>query len=183
MSFATFSLRAVGALSAGLLALGTLAACTPEPEPKPTKTPLFASDEEAFKAAEETYRAYTDALNNVDTSDPETFDAVIAWTTGDASAALKKSLSELHAESVTLVGSTTIQQATPLSFDTDAGEISMHVCADVSKTDVLNSTGASLVPDGRAPIQSILVVFSTSDSPTALRVSSTTGDESHTCSP
>src|SRR5690606_10719894 len=123
-----------------------LVACTPgpEPEPAPTKTALFSSDEEAFAAAEETYRAYTDALNQVDTGDPDTFDTVIDWTIGEASAALRESLSELRAKSVVLVGSTTIQQATPLSVDPDTGEISMHICADVSKTDVLDSTGASL---------------------------------------
>lgn len=65
MTLATSTFRALGALSAGLLTLGMLSACTPtpEPDPKPTKTALFASDEEAFKAAEETYRAYNDAGN------------------------------------------------------------------------------------------------------------------------
>ncbi len=51
---------------------------------------MFASEEEAFAAAEETYRAYVDALNQVDLSDPETFEAVYAWTTGDANADERK---------------------------------------------------------------------------------------------
>ena len=51
-----------------------------------TSGPAFATEEEAFAAAEETYREYVDALNQVDLSDPETFEAVYAWTTGDANA-------------------------------------------------------------------------------------------------
>ncbi|QTV80967.1 hypothetical protein [Microbacterium sp. NIBRBAC000506063] len=34
------------------------------PEPEPTPTPLFSSEEEAFAAAEEVYRAYIDAMND-----------------------------------------------------------------------------------------------------------------------
>ncbi len=63
-------------------------ACQPEPTPTPTG-PAFASEDEAFAAAEETYRAYVDALNQVDLSDPETFEAVYAWTTGEANAGEK----------------------------------------------------------------------------------------------
>lgn len=56
--------RAGAALIASAAMLGMLSACTPaEPEPTPTKTALFASEDEAFAAAEETYRAYNDALN------------------------------------------------------------------------------------------------------------------------
>lgn len=183
MTVTTTSLRTVGALTAGLLALGMLAACTPEPEPTPTKTALFASDEEAFAAAEETYRAYTDALNEVDTSDPNTFEPVFAWTTDRANAAVRKSLSELHAESVTLTGSTVIAGVTPITASIADGFVSIHVCADVSETDVLDSDGNSLVPDGRAPIQSLLVDLAEGDTDTGLKITSTEGDDTHSCSP
>lgn len=183
MTLATSTVRAIGALSAGLLTLGMLSACTPapEPDPKPTKSALFASDEEAFKAAEETYQAYTDALNNVDTTDPKTFEPILNWTTGKASSALKKSLSELHAEEVKLTGSTSITSTTPLSSNLQTGDVSIHICADVSKTDVLDANGRSLVPDGRVPIQSILVDLVAARTETGLRISSTTGDDATPC--
>ena len=73
------------------IVLGMATGCQPEPEPSPTG-PVFATEEEAFAAAEETYRAYVDALNQVDLSDPETFEAVYAWTTGDANAGERTSL-------------------------------------------------------------------------------------------
>src|SRR5690606_32005023 len=47
-----------------MIVAGTLSACTPAPEATPTATALFSSDEEAFRAAEETYRAYTEAEND-----------------------------------------------------------------------------------------------------------------------
>ena len=82
----------VAAVSLALaLVLGMATGCQPEPEPSPTG-PVFANEEEAFAAAEETYRAYVDALNQVDLSDPETFEAVYAWTTGDANASERKTL-------------------------------------------------------------------------------------------
>ena len=68
----------VTAAALGALLMLTLAGCTtPEPtDPTPTPTSAFASEEEAFAAAEATYRAYVDALNEVDLSDPETFEPV-----------------------------------------------------------------------------------------------------------
>ena len=77
--------RAAAAAIVLALALGMTTACQPEPAPSPSG-PVFANEEEAFAAAEETYRAYVDALNQVDLSDPETFEAVYAWTTGDFNA-------------------------------------------------------------------------------------------------
>ena len=88
--------RAAAALVLAL-ALGMTTACQPEPAPSPSG-PVFANEEEAFAAAEETYRAYVDALNQVDLSDPETFEAVYAWTTGEANASERKTLSQMHAD-------------------------------------------------------------------------------------
>ncbi len=86
-------LRRVAAVTVALAMVVPLATgCQPDPAPSPTG-PAFATEEEAFAAAEETYRAYVDALNQVDLSDPETFEAVYAWTTGDANASERKTLS------------------------------------------------------------------------------------------
>ena len=64
-----------------------LAGCAPTPPgPSPEPSVVFMTDDEAFAAAEATYRAYVDALNQVDLSDPDTFEAVYAWTTGEANA-------------------------------------------------------------------------------------------------
>jgi hypothetical protein len=57
-------------LAAAVLLVG----CAPQPDatPTPSATALpFATDKEAFAAAEATYRAYVDAQNGVVISDPE----------------------------------------------------------------------------------------------------------------
>ncbi|KQY96887.1 hypothetical protein ASD19_08020 [Microbacterium sp. Root53] len=60
--------RRVSLVVAGLLLAG-LTGCTPTPAPTPTPTG-FASEDEAFAAAEETYRAYVDELNAYHAGDP-----------------------------------------------------------------------------------------------------------------
>ena len=75
------------------LVTGVATGCFAQPDPEPESTPLFASEDEAFAAAEETYRQYVDALNQVDLSDPETFEDVYAWTTGEANAGAREIVS------------------------------------------------------------------------------------------
>jgi len=151
VTLATSTVRALGALSAALLTLGMLSACTPAPEPdaKPTKSALFASDEEAFKAAEETYRAYTDALNNVDTSDPETFEPVFEYTSGDFEVNDRKNLSIMHAEGFVMSGRTIVEDFRGTSTTADRNTVHGSVCVNVSDADIRDSDGASIVPGDR----------------------------------
>src|SRR5215207_2167659 len=97
-------IRRVAALVVAVAVVSaTATGCQPEPGPSPSG-PLFASEEEAFAAAEETYRAYVDALNQVDLSDPETFEPVYALTTGDANAEARRALTRMHADGWTVEG-------------------------------------------------------------------------------
>lgn len=151
MTLATSTVRALGALSAGLLTLGMLSACTPtpEPDPKPTKTALFASDEEAFKAAEETYRAYTDADNahrRGEADDPQDF------LTGMALKAYIDALRELDEAGLSLEGDVTVAsfKGDPSSVKGGGERLSALVCLDISKTTAHSEAGAEL-PD-RPPI-------------------------------
>lgn len=151
--------RILSVLATGLLLTGLLAGCTPAPEPKPTKTAAFASDEEAFAAAKKTYEEYTEALNAVDTADPETFEPVFALSSGDFEAADRKTLSTLHAEELNMTGQTRIfdfvgQESTP-PFST----VVATVCVDVSDTDVTDSSGTSIVSPDREAIYGIEVKF------------------------
>ncbi len=159
MTVAAASPRIIGAVCALALTAGALAACTPTPEPSPTPTALFSSDEEAFAAAEETYRAYTEALNDVDTSDPATFEPIYAFETGDFAERDKKNLSTMHAEGYSMKGDTIV-----LSFDgTEANaardEVVGIVCVDVSATDIVDRSGQSIVPKDRAEVFAATVKF------------------------
>ncbi|MBD7958011.1 hypothetical protein H9651_10210 [Microbacterium sp. Sa4CUA7] len=168
--------RAVAAAAAALLittALG-LAGCAPEPEPTPTPTG-FASEAEAFAAAEETYRAYVEALNQVDLSDPDTFEPVFAWTTGELNANDREGLSSYHASGVEVSGTSTIELLEP--NDTDLVSFTdLAVCLDVSAIALQDPDGNSLVSPDRSPIQTLLVyLVPDSESPTELLIASIGG--------
>ncbi|WP_309129058.1 hypothetical protein [Microbacterium sp.] len=179
MTITTFSARTGSALTAGMLALGVLAGCTPAPQPEPTETALFASEEEAFAAAEETYRAYTDAVNGTDLSDPRSIEPVYALLTDPAEAASRENYSLYKAESVTRTGTTTFDTFTPVSYE---GELVItRVCLDVSEVDLLNADGVSIVSPDREARQPIELEMVPGDSPTGLVIRSNTIAEDFQC--
>lgn len=81
--------RFAAAAFALAVVLGMTTGCQPEPTPIALQSDL-RNRGKAFAAAEG-YRAYVDVLNQVDLSDPATFEAVYAWTTGEANAGARKS--------------------------------------------------------------------------------------------
>ena len=151
--------RMIARRSAVLLAtvalVTALAACAPAAAPKPSPTPTgFASKEEAFAAAEKTYRAYVDALNEVDLSDPATFEPVYAHLRGEAGDASRKSFSQMHADGWDVTGDSVVRLVEPISSSGD--EVELAVCVDVSAVKVLNADGKSVV-GSRPDVQSLLV--------------------------
>ena len=161
--------------------LGLATGCQPEPAPSPT-TPVFASEDEAFAAAEETYRAYVDALNQVDLSDPETFEAVYEWTTGDANAGERKSLTQMHADGWTVEGATVVTAVNPIQYSADADpSVVLQACTDVSSVEVLDRGGTSVVDPDRPVAQASLVALDRSPtSATGMVISSIDGGD-HVC--
>lgn len=131
-----------------------VAGCTQPPAPEPTPTPAFSSEDEAFAAAEATYRAYVDALNQVDLSDPATFEAVYDLTTGEANAGERRSLSRMHAEGWTVSGATAVRSIELVDLDLGATTVTLSVCSDVSDVRVVDSAGNSVVAADRPVLQS-----------------------------
>ncbi len=154
--------RWVAALAAAVLAV-VLSACVPTPAPTPTTTG-FASEEEAFAAAEATYRAYVDALNDVDLSDPATFEPVFALSTDPLLGLDRTTLSQYHAEDVTFVGASKVTLLAPIQWNPASGIATLATCLDVSAIDVLDRNGSSLVTEGRSDIQPQAVSLTTSGS-------------------
>lgn len=146
----------VGIVLAGMLALG---GCDGSPAPA-ASTPPFASEEEAFAAAEETYRAYVDALNEVDLADPETFEPVFALTTGEAHADIKKAFTQMHADGWTVTGRSVPQLVQPRTLTDDRSKATLDVCLDVSAVDVTDDAGESQVDPGRVDVQAMRVQLS-----------------------
>jgi len=168
------------------LALGLAAAavtgCSPHPEPA-VPTPAFSSEEEAFAAAEETYRAYVDALNQVDLSDPATFEDVYAWTTGDANANERKTLSSMHADGWTVSGHTQIDSFEGDVFSRETESlITARVCSDISRVQVTDANGESVVAADRPNVYALDVVFVEERStPTRLAIASSNAIEDDSC--
>jgi hypothetical protein len=146
-----------------------LTGCAPTPTPTPTPTAPFASEEEAFAAAEETYRAYTDALNAVDPADPATFEAVFEFTTGDFEATDRENLSTMHAEELSVIGSNKVVGFHGLSASSSLDSVEARVCVDVSDVQILDSSGASHVSPDRPAIYVVDVSFAAENKALVIR--------------
>ena len=133
--------------------------CSPAPEPTPTPTAAFASEEEAFAAAEETYRAYNDAFNAVDLSDPGTFERLYELSSGDFETADRETLSKLHAANYEFTGEMTVAKFRGVESDSSIKQVVAEVCIDVSKTDVVDQAGASVVNADRPAMNPLRVTF------------------------
>jgi len=131
-----------------------MSGCTTPPAPVET-SPAFSTEEEAFAAAEATYRAYVDALNQVDLSDPGTFEPVFALTTGDARSGLRESFTQMHGDEWNVSGESVATVIEP--SDASATEAKLAICLDVSRVSVTDSSGASVVDPDRVAVQSMLV--------------------------
>ncbi|MBB2976824.1 hypothetical protein FHX49_002410 [Microbacterium endophyticum] len=155
--------------------------CAATPEPAEETTAEW-TEAEAFAAAEETYRSYVDALNQVDLSDPDTFEAVYAWTTGDANTGERESLSKMHAEGWTVSGESKVLSFDPASFSSSDMEVSGVVCLDISSIEVVNSSGEDQVDEDRLDVYPLNVKFSVERSTdTGMQISKSERVESASC--
>ncbi|PZU38309.1 MAG: hypothetical protein DI573_10030 [Microbacterium sp.] len=164
----------VALAAAALLLVG----CVPQPDatPTPSATALpFATDDEAFAAAEATYRAYVDALNQVDLQDPDTFEPVYAWLGGQMLASERRLLSQMHADDWAISGNSKVERAWPIT----TGEIStIGICLQVSDVRVVDRDGKSVVGSSRPDTQEMQVtVVSSRSSPTGLVIDDISGLE------
>lgn len=160
-----------------------LSGCVAEPAPSPTPTAPFSSEEEAFAAAEETYRAYVDALNDVDLSDPETFEAVYAWTTGEANADERTSLTSMHADEWSVSGRSALVSFRATDFDPTAQEVIVaETCTDVSDVTLEDADGKSVVDPARPDRYALHVRFTSSESTvTGLQIATSESAEVSSC--
>ncbi len=145
---------AIPALTIGL----ALAGCA-SPVEQPMPTPSFADAETAYAAAEATYRAYVDALNAVDLSDPTTFEDVFQWTTGEVNAADRETLSTYHAEGLTVSGDSVVTWFEGDDFQPSQLTVAASACSDVSRVQVMSLSGESIVPPERPDVYTLRLEF------------------------
>ena len=172
MKTTTTLLRTGSALAATGLLVGMLSACTPEskPAPKETKSAAFATDEEAFAAAEATYRAYVDASNAVDLQDPSSFEPVFSWLTDNALTEERETYTQFRAEGLRRSGDGTFDTFTPTAVERD--DVTANVCLDVSHIDLNYPNGSSAVPIDRPARTGRSVTFVRGESQTGLKIAS-----------
>ena len=128
-----------------LAIVASLAACAPAEQPEPTPTAAFASDDEAFAAAEETYRAYVDALNEARDGgevDPMEFLVGEALTAGIDGAQL------IEDQDITITGRTELVSFAGEALVADV--ITAQACIDVADTRVTSADGTDQTPATRA---------------------------------
>ncbi len=149
---------AAAALSAALLF--ALVACAPEEpaEPTPTPTSAFATEDEAFAAAEETYRAYVDALN-ARHADPAAKPDPTDYLIEDALEAELDTQRLLEEEGRAIVGTATVARFAGARASGNLAEIAAIVCLDVSESRLVDDNGIDVTPTDRPEVFALDVAF------------------------
>ncbi len=142
-----------------VVAVALLVGCTPDPVPTPTPTAAFASEEEAFAAAEATYRAFTARLNDVDTTDPQTFEPLFELSSGEFEAADREAYANMHTNQVVVEGETKIISFVGTRSLEPFKVVDANVCLDVSEVHVTDSAGSSLVSPDRPSVYGLAITF------------------------
>ncbi|MFB4352046.1 hypothetical protein RAC69_02775 [Microbacterium sp. LS_15] len=159
--------------------IGMLCSCAPIPDPTPSPTPAFASEEQAFAAAEEVYREYNDAVNAELTGDAAADPSV--YLTGSALETDIESSRQIGSQNVTFVGEGVVAHFTGLEAKLDRSpiEIDATACIDVSGTKILDSSGIDVTPIDR-PTR-VLLELSFVESNRRLLISDTQAAEEFEC--
>jgi hypothetical protein len=171
---------------AALAVVLMLSGCVPTttslgPTPKPSATPVFASEAEALAAATKAYAAYSGALDDAFAS----YDTSLLVNVA-VGAALKKAEESVSSyreigkrqtgratiDTVSLVGSEAVRLG-----EIESGRAQAYLCLNLSQVDVLGSDGKSVVPQGSSRRFPIIATFAWQRSEGALLVDN---DESWT---
>jgi len=142
------------------VAAALFAGCSPQPQPTFTPTPApaataFASDEEAFAAAEATYRAYVDAGNAERRGDRDAEPA--KYLSGALLRAERESAAKLDELGIRLSGDIRLHSFEVHSSSTS--RLNAIVCIDVSRTRVIDENGSDITPQSRADILGLEVLI------------------------
>ncbi|MCC2031950.1 hypothetical protein [Microbacterium allomyrinae] len=141
-----------------------LSACAPAaPDPTPTPTAAFGTEEEAFAAAEATYRAYVDALN-ARRADPSALPDPMDFLIGDALEAEIDTHQLLTQSHVMIVGPSRLASFHGESTSSEYTEVVAVVCLDSTEARVIDESGADVTPADREPTIALESTFLKTDS-------------------
>ncbi|OWP22219.1 hypothetical protein CBF90_08455 [Microbacterium sp. AISO3] len=112
------------------------------------------SDAAAFAAAEETYRAYVEALNGR-RSDPSASADPVLLLADEARQAAEETAAELQSAGVAVVGRTDVLWVQPVSFDGVSAVLA--TCVDSGDARVKDSQGNDVTPLDRPDRQKLSI--------------------------
>ncbi len=139
--------------------LATTSGCTAPPEPEPTRTPLFATDEDAYAAAEEVYREYMEALDarSAGLPSPEPQDFLI----GSAVEADIDGERFFDEQGLHLLGSMSIASFSGTSAHRGGADasVSAFVCLNAANVRVIDADGVDVTPAERGDLVAQSVDF------------------------
>lgn len=139
--------RRPAALAAAAVLVAALSACTPAATPTPSPTPTgFASEEEAFAAAEETYRAYVAESNRVLAGDVEA--DPLLYLGGQALADEEEVQRLLDDSGQRLKGEFNLESFEGESWTSN--QVQAFACLDLAEVRIVSADGEDLTPEDRA---------------------------------
>ncbi|MFK4807498.1 hypothetical protein ACI3KX_16695 [Microbacterium sp. ZW CA_36] len=137
----------VTAAALGAILVLALAGCTTPDSPEPTPTSAFSSEEEAFAAAEATYRAYASA-ENARRGDPTAPDPQ-QFLVGDALEDDINSKRRFGELGVHLVGESKVTAFDGQEATSDLRRVTAVVCLDSTAARLLDAAGNDVTPADR----------------------------------
>lgn len=164
-------MRISALLVAGLVAL-TLTGCQTDdpivvPQPEPSSTPLFASEEEALAAAEEAFGEYLNVADQIYAdggSEPERLESV---ATGTALEEDLKGFANYASEGKRSSGSTMFDsvalQSSDLSGFAISGAVVIYACEDFKNVQVFDASGLLLTAPDRQTRWPVSVTLDVAD--------------------
>jgi len=170
------------ALAAALLL--TLAGCVPSTHPsaspRASATPVFASDADALAAAEKAYAAYLKVSDEILIDGGSRPERLEPYVSASLYAEEKKGFEQTAANGWHSTGGTSYDHFSLEAYDPSDRDafVTAYVCSDVSRVDVLDSRGVSVVSPNRPERTAFEVTFALAHSRTLVLASNDvwTGD-------
>lgn len=148
------ALRQVVAMVLAAAAI-SLVGCTPSPTPRPTPTPPFATEAEAFRAAEQVFHEFVNAKNRMQNGDetvhPQKFLA------GSALDSDIRSSRDAATKGTHIEGTTTVLSFVPKHFGAAARSVEALACMDIAQSRLMSSGGKDLTSPDRPPVVAVVI--------------------------
>jgi len=147
--------RTAIALALLIVPVLALSGCTPTPPPavtapKPSSTPLFATEDEALKAATEAYAAYVEVSDQIFVDGGNGRERLATVSTGDQLEVNLDGYAQAAAKGLRSTGGTTFDHVELEQYvNARHGTVLLYLCEDVSQVNVFDSSGASVVSSTR----------------------------------